>query len=394
MLAVIDSKANVVVYDANGKNPIPLTHDADGKIRQYNWPTWSTDGRLAFFGSNGDSADPYQLRAFVVDKVAANAAVQTAFSTNTAIFTYAYWGPADCAPANCRDLALLYTPTDQNTLELRLIRDMGGKFSDKVVGQAAPYYYSFSPDAKQLFWYSSSTELSIYDIASDKVTSTLADHPGMFNVPMWSPTDDRLLFGTVGDKDGQTNIVIAQGDKRQTLVPNLDNPVSFAWSPDGSMVASVANFGQLTVTDAKTGKQIALASERSVVSYFWSPQSDRIAYVVASRPDSGTQASYKKNGSAPPRQQPSVILSWHIMDVKTGQAHGLGSFVPSDDMTYLLSFFDQFSRSHSLWSPDGQYLVYGSVDPSNHDSVQLLDTKTPGAPIKVADGSIGIWSWK
>jgi WD40 repeat protein len=300
MLAVIDNDGNISVFDSTGKNPFLLTHDARHDERQYRWPTWATDGRLAFFGSSVEPADSFLLRMFVVGPVKTNAPIETAFTSNSDIFTYAYWGPGDCAKGNCRDLALLSTPTDQSSaLALRLIRDDNGKFTDKLIGNAAPYYYSFSPDAKQLFWYRSTSELGIYDIASDKVIATLNDRPGAFNAPMWSPIDDRLLFGTAGTADGQTNIVIGQGANRQTLVSDQPNPVSFAWSPDASMVVSVAAFGNLVVTDVKSGKAVANTTDRNVVSYFWSPQSDRVAYVAASRPGTGSQASFGKNGAAP-----------------------------------------------------------------------------------------------
>src|SRR5689334_3974558 len=114
MLAVIGTDGNVSVYDADGRNPIRVTTDAVPDQKVYQWPTWATDGRLAFFGSSSDPADSYLLRMYVIDQVKVNATVQTAFTSNNDIFTYAYWGPGDCAAGNCRDLALLSTPTDQS----------------------------------------------------------------------------------------------------------------------------------------------------------------------------------------------------------------------------------------------------------------------------------------
>jgi hypothetical protein len=63
-------------------------------------------------------------------------------------------------------------------------------------------------------------------------------------------------------------------------------------------------------------------------------------------------------------------------------------------MIYYLTFFDQFERSHSLWSPDGHNLAYGSLDKSGATSVMLADTRDPGKSVLVSDGGIGIWSWK
>ena len=62
-------------------------------------------------------------------------------------------------------------------------------------------------------------------------------------------------------------------------------------------------------------------------------------------------------------------------------------------MVYLLNFFDQFARSHSLWSPDGRYLSYGATDSTGKPGVYIVDTRKSASPVKVDQGTIGIWSW-
>src|SRR5258706_15658817 len=113
---------------------------------------------------------------------------------------------------------------------------------------------------------------------------------------MWSPVDSKLLIGTVGDTSESTNLVIAQGTKRQVLLKNLDGPVSFAWSPDATKVASVAAFDKLVVTDVATGKTLAEGNQSNVVAHFWSPQSDRVAYLVVVRSEPDMQARERNNG--------------------------------------------------------------------------------------------------
>src|SRR5262249_55915416 len=133
MLAVIGADGNLSVYDANGKNPFSVTKDATPGTKLYQWPTWSTDGRLAFFGASGDKSDPYSLRVFVQDQVTAGGTYQAVYSSPDEIFTYAYWSPGDCLKGKCRDLALLFTPASGDGLALRMIRDENGKFSNKEV---------------------------------------------------------------------------------------------------------------------------------------------------------------------------------------------------------------------------------------------------------------------
>src|SRR5689334_10017774 len=90
MLAVVGTDGNLSIYDANGANPFALTTDATVPDRVYSWPTWSTDGRLAFFGINSGASNPFSLGVFVVDQVQQGASFKTAYTAKDEIFTYAY----------------------------------------------------------------------------------------------------------------------------------------------------------------------------------------------------------------------------------------------------------------------------------------------------------------
>ncbi len=391
MLAVVGSDGNLTIYDSNGQNPFPVTRDAQPGQKVYHWPTWSTDGRLAFFGASVEKSDPYSLRVFVLDQVKSGGVFKTAYTSLDEVFTYAYWSPGDCLQGNCRQLALLLTPS-ASTLALRLIQDNNGSFTDKEVGQGAPYYFSFSPDGKQMLWYRDAATFDLYDVARDKVVQTLDDIPGKFNAPMWSPVDNRLLFGAASTQGDTTDLVMADGSSRKTVLGSLDNPVSFAWSPDGRLIAAVSNFSKLTVLDAATQNVRTTVADANIVAHFWSPQSDRIAYVVISRQPE-TQQGLRSNGRMR-LEQTSSVLKWRVLDVKTGASTDIASFRPTQDMLYLLNFFDQFAQSHSLWSPNGRYVTYGATDDSAMDAVMIVNTRGTANPVKVASGSIGIWSWK
>ncbi len=401
MLAIIGADGNVSVYDANGKNPIRVTTDAQAGQRVYQWPTWATDGRLAFFGASADPVDLYSLRMFVTDPSAPNLSVTSAYSSADETFTYAYWSPGDCAAQSaatsaaggCRELALLFTPADQSGLSVRLIRDEGDRFSNRIIGQSSPFYYSFAPDGTKMLWFQNGSQLEVYDVAADKVINNLSDTPGKFQAPMWSPIDDRLLFGTTSADPAQTDLVIAQGTDRRVLLRGLDGPISFAWSPDAALIASVAGYDKVQITDVKTGKSVASGTQGNVIAHFWSPQSDRVAYLVVNRDTAGSQARLRANGHTP-AEQATGGLTWYVLDVKTGNDAPIVTFAPTRDMVYLLNFFDQFARSHSLWSPDGRYLTYGAVDLLGKQNVMIVDTQQISNPIKVGAGSVGIWSWQ
>ncbi len=392
MLAVIDVTGNLALYDAQGKNPKRVTTDAAAARKLYQWPTWSTDGRLAFFGASAEPKDPYSLRAFLISNPAASTVIQTLYTSAADVFTYPYWSTGDCAPG-CRDLALLYTPGDGSPLTVRMLRDDNGTFTDRVIGKDAPFYYSFSPDGSQMIWFRSGDQLDIYDVAADK-TSALSDTPGTFNSPMWSPVSPtEILLATQGTIAATSDLVIADGAARRVILTGQDAPIAFAWSPDAKYIASVAGFAQVVISDAVTGKEVSRSSQSNIVAHFWSPTSDKIAYIVVNRDTPAPQARLISNGKTPVEQATGGLTAF-VMDVQTGNSQPLATFNPSRDYVYLLNFADQFARSHSLWSPDGRWFTVAEQDENKPPAVYIVDTNQTAAPQKVADGSIGIWSWK
>lgn len=402
MLAVVGADGNLSVYDfdAGGQTTIRLTTDGDRARRIYTWPTWATDGRLAFFGASVDPSDRYSLRVFV-QRVVTDETPRIAYSSRAEVFTYAYWAPGDCGRGDCRDLALLFTPPVGNQLGVRLIRDDEGAFTDRVIGAGAPFYYSFSPDGQRMLWHRAVGQfevLEIYDVEADQST-VLPDRAGRFAAPMWSPIDGRLLFATAAGTDGRADLVIADGEQRQVLLPAVETPISFAWSPDATRVASVARAGRLVVTDAASGDLLMTTQNDHVLAYFWSPEGDRIAFAGvardverSARPGAKTRSTGDNEGDA--LAQNRIRIAWRILDVATGEVTPVESGLPTDDMIYYLRFFDQFSRSHNLWSPDGRYLAYGVLEADGQPAVRLADTRAPGSLSTIPGSTIGIWSWR
>ncbi|MCE7945930.1 MAG: hypothetical protein DYG88_00710 [Chloroflexi bacterium CFX4] len=401
MLAVIGTDRNLSIYDADGRNPFPITTDADIQRRIYQMPTWSTDGRLAFFGVSLDQADPYSLRMFVVQDVQAGATYATAYTSQEEVLTYAYWSPNDCPLGNCRDLALLYTPAGGNLLAVKLIRDDGGTFSEIEVERGAPFYYSFAPNGKRMLWHRFGLRLELYDVESNSIESTLTDVPGAFQAPMWSPVagDERLLFAVRNANNPQnSDLVIAEGDSRLTLLADQPPPLAFAWNADATQVAVTSAFGALKVLDASNGAELASSQFGQIAAHFWSPQGDKVAYLSLRRPNLVGQTYLSSNGHGEGsffQQTQPQQLTWYVLDVATGDEFALDSFSPTREMIYFLNFFEQFARSHTFWSPDGRYLAYAAFD-STRDlaEVRLAEVRNGGALRKVADGVIGIWSWR
>lgn len=395
-LAYVGNDGNVYLLPSLGSESIALTSDAAFGTRIYQMPTWASDQRLAFFGlelTHGASPTGLVLKTYITP--ADDPTPVLVHETDTDTLTYAYWAPANCAgSSNCRDLAVLTTMIDGSLSVLR-IRDQAPAYSVQRIGTGSPFYYSYSPDANHMIWQRFGQRLEIYDTASNHIIENLPDRAGLMQAPMWSPVDDRLLFSAI-DETGQHNLVIAEGGDRQIVATDQEGVLSFAWSPDGQLVAYKLNQGSLHVVEAASGAGIAATNTSRVLAFFWSPDGQQIAYVtVPDRSDNAQVHAPAGLPAAPARQSEPPMLMWHVLDL----AHDLDwthtqGFVPTRDMIYLLSFFDQFAQSHRVWSPDSRYLVFGEVQETGVPVISLLDTANPEAPfLLIAEGQSAVWSF-
>ena len=138
-------------------------------------------------------------------------------------------------------------------------------------------------------------------------------------------------------------------------------------SPDGGVVTSLVSENRGT----------------NIWAFFWAPTSDKLAWV-------------SENGVS---QELEVIIS---------PTDGLGiknifDFRPSAETFIMMSFFDQYAHSHSLWSPDGQSLVVagskGEVARRSNgrtptgDRIYVLDSNGLEGPRDLGAGVLAIWSW-
>jgi len=88
-----------------------------------------------------------------------------------------------------------------------------------------------------------------------------------------------------------------------------------------------------------------------------------------------------------------------VLNVETGQNTQYNTFTPTYEMAYWMLYFDQFTPSHRIWSPDSQYLVFShvadvAVEPSPVISV-LDTTATPANAVSdITDGVFAVWSFE
>ena len=396
-IAYIGADYNVYLLAPQENSQLALTEDAgieEDVLRFYQMPTWSTDGRLAYFGTAVNRTGEVATEVFVS---AGGEAGESIYTGDNEVFNYAFWSPQNCpASETCRDLAVLLGSSEANGLLVELIRAGIEDVSSQVIGTGAPFYYSWSPDGTQMLLQRDGTRMDIYDVLEASISDELSQTPGSFFAPAWSPVDDRLLIGVRGEDGESTDLVIVANGETQTLVEGLGGIAYFNWSPDGNRIAymDVQNrnrLGTLVVVDALTGETIAQSRSDTVLAFFWAPNSDQIAYVTTTTASPG---SFSAKVQSAPALQSSSGLSWSVLDVENGAVRSYGSFVPTEQMAYVLTYFDQFAQSHRLWSPDSRHLVYSEVTAESEAMISLIDTtQETSVPLFIAEGVVGIWSF-
>ncbi len=388
-IAYVDTDQNIHTLDLSENREVVLTTDSS-PTRQYRWPTWSTDGRLAYFLMR--RGGQIGTEVFISpDGVVPGSLV---YSGSGEVFNYAYWSPQNCSlTPRCRDLAVLLG--SEGGLLVQRVRDGLEQPNTELLGRGGPFYFSWSPDGSRMIWQRNNSRLDIFDLATSRLVETLPVTVGAFQAPAWSPVDDRLLVGVQNVNGETTDLAILANSEQRTLAARLVGTIAFAWSPSGDYVAYTDREGRLTVVDAYSGGIAARSPVTGVFAFFWSPDSRHIAYITLATPPSSFTVQHEAQGKVAAYVQNSTGIAWSVLDVATGATRRFGAFLPTQDMLYLFLYFDQFAQSHRLWSPDSRYLIYAEVTPDGDSVISLLDTtQSNTVPFALAQGSIGVWSFE
>jgi TolB protein len=391
-IALIGDDFNVYTADPKSETITQLTFDASS-TRHYQYPTWSTDGRLAYFCCDSAASRQVVTEVYTTEDILQPG--DLIYEGRSEVFTYAYWSPANCddVQAGCRYLAVLLGG-DPDGFKVELIADGTDSDSSLTIGTGAPFYFSWKPDGTRMVWQRNNQRLDVYEVADDRISSDLDVIPGLFPAPMWSPVDDRLLVATLNTDNMRTHLTVLEDTDELRLQSDIDGLVAFSWSPDGTQVAyrtiTRSGYSGVTVVDASTGEEIAQSNGENVIAFFWSPDSTKLAYVIAERRAGTFDANYSRALA----QQEDIQLVWLVLDVASDDTTRYISFSPTREMLYVLSFFDQFAQSHRVWSPDSAAIVYSETLRGGRSSVSILDiTSRDAVPFSLADGVLGIWSY-
>ena len=60
----------------------------------------------------------------------------------------------------------------------------------------------------------------------------------------------------------------------------------------------------------------------------------------------------------------------------------------------VVPVFDQYQRSHTIWSPDSTHIVVNGVTADNRPGIFVVSADGETPPRLVALGTLPFWSWQ
>ena len=404
-ITYVNSAGDIYTIKADGSEPHRLTggtlvqQGSTGRFMAqgmdfdsaYAWPTWSPDGtslaasRVRLVGSQDA-----ELTIEVLDSVTGRS--RTVFSNDFPGLVaegsphYLYWSPDS--------KALSFLASTPEGLGLFIVNTQSAA-APILLERGAPLYYSWAGDGGSLVAHIGE-EVKLYREVSDHAGGEVLARAQRFRAPAFSPDSKRVAYS--GPSGSGEALLVAEvnrlGDARQVL--ELGAFSAFSWSPNGRELAVADQedprspvFERLRVVsldESQTGSPVRTIAQHPLLSFYWSPNGERLAWVAVNREDRTFQ--------------------WRVApSTSTGadQGRALFTFNPSRDFLTMLSYFDQYAYSHTPWSPDSTRLVVagGQVahferrngDTPTGSRVYVIDAVGDTPAREIAEGSLAFWSW-
>jgi TolB protein len=371
LLVVGWEDTSIFTIKPDGSDRADLVEDTPGLAAIQ--PTWSPDGgRLVWTEVNNMSEVP---EVFIVTAGPRREGIERA-GVPVAPFYY-YWSPIG-------DRVAFLAGGPGGSVELGIL-DGEARF----IGEAQPYYFAWAPDGKTLLTHTDQNAIAL--VATDGTATTLEQTAALFQAPQWAADGTRLVYatGTPPTSGGvlagafQSNgqeIVLA--DTAGTILRGFGTfagVATFELSPDGQQMAQSVtvdrktfNFGPLVVTDIETGNETTVSRE-PVLAFQWSPAGNALLYLAAGE------------GIDHP------TFRWAVWDGASSTEYAAVTPTPTFANAYL-PFWDQYSRSHSLWAPDGSAFAYTGMNEGNDPIVWVQKVGGDTAAEEVASGDVVFWS--
>ena len=353
----------------------------------YSWPTWSQDGSRIAVSRVSLGGDSPGLSVQLVDVSTGRMASAYENELQAPVVDgtphYLYWAP------DSRNLSFLAPTPEGLTL---FVKDVDADEEPGAVAVGAPLYYHWGGDSSRLAVHSAD-RVVIQEPTPEGSEVRVAVDAIAFRAPALSPSGTEVAYAGIGG--GLRGVFLAStepGGRPSRMLMESNGLVALAWAPDGSSLAvaeqlraNVPVFDRLSLVSADGTERSTLVEEQ-MVAFFWSPQGDRIAWI----------------GLEPLSRSMDLSVTPVEAGAASDEARRLFTFTPTAEMFGMLSFFDQYAHSHSIWAPDGSALVVTGTDGAESGrrngsgphggQVYVVDVST-GDARRIASGKLAVWSW-
>lgn len=399
-IAFVGIDGNIHISDQSG-NVVDVTRDgqvgSNAKV-SYGAPTWSFNGKeIVYPRFQVDSKNKTQTTGVYTANVSGKDVRKVFTSSKLAPF-YFYWSPND------KEIGMLsQVLSSQGSIEMGII-PFGSKNASAgyhVINTDAPFYWVWTPKGNSIIAH---TQTGAAQTAPDYVRiipvngspanyTQLKTTLGAFDAPSIAADGTKIVIPE-GSADASDLMVRSLKTGKQRLLAKALGSLSYSLSPNGKWLAYIdqadaksAASRVLHIVNMENPKDTYSVKERPVFSYYWSPNSREIAYVVPLQSKASIDPMFAKSKKLPYAQL-------QILDVGRDKSWSISQFPITQAFLNQVPFNDQYQHSTTIWSPNSKYLVFSAYTAAGNPGIFVAEADGNIKPSLIASGEFPAWSWK
>jgi TolB protein len=399
-IALIDHEGQLVLVRPDGSALRPVTQGE----RVFQFPAWAPDNqRLALIGGTEREAGVFVVAAATPTPTDS----EPLYTTTTQPPIYLSWSPDGSL------ISLLAVHPDHRLALYLLLaaNSVHDQLPPPVIG-GQPCFWHWHGDSRGLLAHVELGQPSAklahvrWRNPHSPNIQPVDVRPGNFQAPAIS-ADGRHIAYAQQTPDGDSQLVVASRE-RKYVIGEHNGTIVLNWSPQGERLAFLH---PLTATHhfygplhlwRRESEQVQRVSAEAVVGFFWAPDGRQIAYFTVATsprqaesevPTSATNGRFKGEWPFLTDETPAPLeLSLHLVNIEDATTRTLAVLTPSQPFLYqFLAFFDQYSKSHAIWSPQSDALVV-PVEINGQPEIWVIQADGSGVR-RVAYGTMATWSW-
>jgi len=399
-IAFVGIDGNIHISDQSG-NVVDVT--TDGQVGStakvsYGAPTWSFDGKqIVYPRFQVDSKNKTQMTAVYTANLSGKDPHEVFSSAALAPF-YFYWSPNDKEIGMLSQV--LATP---GSIEMGIIpaTPQSPVADYHVINSDAPFYWVWSPGGESLIAHTQTGSAQdapdyvrvIPATGNPKDFTQLKANLGAFDTPAIAEGGHEIVL-PIGTSDASDLMVRNLQTGKERLLAKALGSVSYSLSPNGKWLAYIdqadskdTSSRALHIVNMSDPRNSYEVKERPVFTFYWSPNSREIAYIVPPQSQSPVDPMFANNAKLP-------YAELQVINVSRRNSWSIAQFPITQAFLNQVPFNDQYQHSTTIWSPNSKYLVFSAYDAPGNPGIFVSEADGNIKPDLIASGEFPAWSWK